>query len=135
MRCDFGVEERIMNRLAAACAALTFLLASAVVARSADVAATAKIADILAAPAAYDGKHLVVSGTAAHVEHRTSHRGNAYTVFDLCDGSTCLHVFSFGSPTVNEGATISVPGTFAAEKHVGSQTFKNELDVDQGGLK
>lgn len=129
-----SVEGALMNRLAAACAALTFLVALSAVAR-ADDAAPAKIADILAAPATYDGKHLLVSGTAAHVVHRTSARGNAYTTFDLCDGSACMHVFSFGAPNVAEGATLSVPGMFAAEKHVGSQTFKNELDADQGGIK
>ena len=36
--------------------------------------------------------------------------------FSLCS-SECIHVFSFGSPRISDGETITVHGTFAAVKH------------------
>lgn len=107
--------------------ALLFVLAATTVASA---QTTLTPADLVAHGSTYDGQHVSVTGTAAHVEHRTSHRGNAYTTYDLCSGTSCIHVFAFGSPNVQEGASVTVSGTFAVEKHVGSAVYHNELDVD-----
>lgn len=88
-------------------------------------------ADLLAHGATYDGQHVSVTGTAAHVTHKTSHRGNAYTTYDLCSGAGCIHVFSFGSANVQDGASVTVAGTYSVEKHVGSDVYHDELDVDE----
>lgn len=89
-------------------------------------------ADLLAHGATYDGQHVSVTGTAGNVVHKTSRRGNAYTTFDLCSGTSCVHVFEFGNASVAEGASITVNGTYSVERHVGSDVYHNELDVGNG---
>jgi len=96
-------------------------------------ASPTRIADILAAPASFDGKHLTVNGNVQQLSAKTSRRGNAYTTFDLCDAS-CIHVYSYGHPKIANGQTLTVNGTFFADKHVGNADFKNELDADDGSL-
>lgn len=109
--------------------ALTLMAASPVPA----ITAPAAIADILANPASFDGKHLAVTGTIANLAPKTSKRGNDYTTFDLCD-TKCIRVYSYGHPKLSNGQKLTVNGTFAADKHVGSLDFKNELDADEGSL-
>jgi hypothetical protein len=99
---------------------------------TATVAATT-ITQILGSPSVYDGKHIDVSGTVEHLEQKVSHKGNAYVTFALCSGQ-CIHVFGFGSPPISDGQPITVHGTFAAVKHVGSYTFYNEIDADDPSL-
>ena len=89
---------------------------------------------ILANPTEYDGKHLTVSGTVQHVVAKTSHKGNTYETFDLRDNS-CLKVFTWGHPGLQEGRSLSVSGTFDAVKRVGRYTFLDELDADEGSVQ
>ena len=105
------------------------MLALAGAALPAAAAATA-IAAIVASPATYDGQQLDVTGTVGDVKTKTSKKGNPYTTYTLCDGGACIHVFTFGSPKLADGASLTVHGTFIAVKHVGTLTIKNELDVD-----
>lgn len=90
-------------------------------------------AAVLAHGAQYDGKSITVAGTVAHVVHKTSHRGNAYTTFDLCSGTSCIHVFEYGNMTVTAGAASTQTGTYSVEKHVGTDVYHNELDVESNG--
>ena len=94
----------------------------------------AQIAAVLANPTSFDTQHLSVSGTVAQLAEKTSKRGNAYATFDLCDGTSCMHVYSYGHPKLTNGQTVTVNGKFFADKHVGSLDFKNELDADEGSL-
>lgn len=93
----------------------------------------ATIAQILSGSSSYDGQHVEVRGTVEHLEQNVSHKGNPYVTFSLCS-SQCIHVFAFGSPSLSDGQTITVHGTFAAVKHVSSYTFYNEIDADEGSL-
>jgi len=95
--------------------------------------ATLSPADLLAHGATYDGKSVAVAGTIAHIVHKTSRRGNAYTTFDLCAGTSCIHVFEYGNASVTEGATGTFTGTYSVEKHVGSDVYHDELDVEGSG--
>jgi hypothetical protein len=110
--------------------ALLFVLLNAI---SGVPALAATIAQILGSPGSYDGSHVDVKGTVAHLEQKVSHKGNAYVTFSLCS-SQCIHVFGFGSPSISDGQTIMVHGTFAAVKHVSGYTFYNEIDADDGSL-
>lgn len=105
-----------------------FLLAQGIAAAQAPLSP----ADVLAHGASYDGKQIAIAGTVAKIEHRTSHHGNAYTTFDLCDGSSCIHVFEFGAPELTAGQTLTVRGRFSLEKHVGTAVYRNELDAASG---
>lgn len=86
-------------------------------------------AALLAHASSYDGKMVTVSGTVTEVRHHTSHKGNAYTTFGLCDESHCVRVFEFGSPAIANGQTRTVTGTFAVSRKVGNATFRDEIDV------
>jgi hypothetical protein len=79
--------------------------------------------------AAYDGKLVTVAGTAKHVEHKTSKRGHAYTIFELCDLTDCVRVFQYGTLPVTDGQSRTVTGIFAVEKRVGSVVYHDEIDV------
>ena len=45
-----------------------------------------------------------------------------------------MNVFRWGLPNVGKGKQVTVGGTFAAVKHVGSYTFRNEIEADEGSL-
>lgn len=96
-------------------------------------AATATIAQLLANPSSYDGSQVDVTGKIEKLKQKTSHRGNPYVTFSLC-ASQCIHVFGFGTPSISDGQTITIHGTFAAVKHVSGYTFYNEIDADDGSL-
>jgi hypothetical protein len=95
--------------------------------------ATVKPSTILANPSQYDGQHVAVSGTVTNIQEKTSHRGNAYDIFELCD-TQCIRVFTFGHPSITERQHLVVHGTFSETKHVGSYTFHNEIEADENSL-
>jgi hypothetical protein len=93
----------------------------------------ATIAQILVSPSGYDGQHVDVRGTVEHLEQKVSHRGNPYVTFSLCS-TQCIHVFGFGTPSLSDGQTITVHGTYERVKHTSGYTFYNEIDADDGSL-
>ena len=95
------------------------------------VLAADSIDAIVANPAAFDGKRVSVHGTVADVKQKTSHRGNDYTLFDVCEAK-CVHVYAHGHPGLANGAVVTVTGTFAASKSLGSFTVTNQIDADDG---
>lgn len=123
----WGLEECVMKRFAIP-AAIFVLLATLPAAGSAGT-----IAQILGSPSSYDGSHVDVKGTVEHLERKVSDKGNPYVTFSLCS-SQCIHVFAFGSPSISDGQTITVHGTYEAVKHVSGYTFYNEIDADDGSL-
>lgn len=113
---------------------LALLGASPAAAPSAAASAPTQVAAVLANPVSFDGQHLTISGTVAKLAEKTSKRGNDYSTFDLCDGTSCIHVYSYGHPKLTNGQALTVNGRFFADKHVGSLDFKNEIDADEGSL-
>jgi hypothetical protein len=113
---------------------LALLAASPSPAPAATAIAPVQITAVLANPTSFDTQHLSVTGTIAQLAEKTSRRGNDYSTFDLCDGTSCIHVYSYGHPKLTNGQTQTVSGKFFADKHVGSLDFKNELDADEGSL-
>jgi hypothetical protein len=111
---------------------ISFGLALTLLCGAAAAQAAVTPADLLAHGATYDGKSVTVAGTVGSIVHKTSARGNAYTTFDLCTGSACIRVFEYGAPSLTTGQSLTVTGTFAVEKHVGSSVYHNELDVESG---
>jgi hypothetical protein len=83
------------------------------------------VSQILNSPAQYDGAHLTLTGTVEAIEQRVSQSGVPYVTFLLCSDS-CIKVYASGAPSVGEGETLTVEGTFAASKR--------ELDADQGSI-
>jgi len=84
-----------------------------------DFAESIKPSEILRDPAAFDGKHVMISRTVQNVIPKTSRKDNDYETFDLCDASG-VRVFTWGHPDLREGQHLSVSGTFDAVKHVGA---------------
>ncbi len=109
------------------------MLLGAWLAATTQVYAADSISAILRAPSSYDGKHVEVTGTIRSLREKTLHKGNAKDTFSICDGG-CLRVFTFGHPEVSDGEKLTVHGIFAAVKHVGRHTFRNEIDADEGSL-
>jgi hypothetical protein len=96
---------------------------------------TLSVSDLLASPSTYNDSHVVVAGSVADVEAKTSHAGNDYETFDICDvNGGCLRVFTWGHPVIHEGGKITVRGTFETTKRVGKYTFHNEIEADEGSL-
>jgi len=92
----------------------------------------ATIDQILGSPANYDGHHVDVKGTVAHLERKVSHHGNPYVTYSLCSAQ-CVPVIAFGSVPVSNGQTITVHGTYESVKHVGDEyTFHNGIVADGG---
>lgn len=98
---------------------------------TAPVLAADSIDAIVANPTTFDGKHVSVHGTVADVKQKTSRKGNDYTLFDVCE-SKCVHVYAHGHVGVTDGAIVTVGGTFAAVKQLGSYTITNQIDADDG---
>jgi len=100
-------------------------LPSAVLARD-------SVGDILARPAAFDGRDVVLEGKASAIDPRTSRRGNEYFTFRLSDASgASLRVFSRGKLTIAPGDRVEVRGRFKRERRVGQYTFTNEVEARQ----
>ncbi|MGH2638101.1 MAG: hypothetical protein ACRDF4_02275 [Rhabdochlamydiaceae bacterium] len=96
------------------------------------VAADLSPSEIINQPDQYNRQEITVSGVVEDFRAKTSHRGNAYEAFKLCDNKECLDVFAWGSTPRNDGTKIKVSGRFWEIKHVGKYTFYNELDLDNG---
>jgi hypothetical protein len=77
-------------------------------------------------------KMVKVSGKVDKYEQRTSRAGNPYVVFDIVDGKFRVHIYGQGklAPAVKNGDSVLLMGKFRKEKQVGSQTFKDEIQID-----
>lgn len=96
------------------------------------VLAKDSIGDILARPAAFDRRDVLLEGKASAVDPRTSRRGNEYFTFRLSDATgASLRVFSRGKLTIAPGDRVEVRGRFHRERRVGSYTFTNEVEARQ----
>ena len=94
------------------------------------VLARDSIGDILARPAAFDGRDVLLEGKASAIDPRTSQRGNEYFTFWLSDATgASLKVFSRGKLTVAPGDRVEVRGRFQRERRVGRYTFTDEVEA------
>lgn len=94
------------------------------------VLARDSIGDILARPAAFDGRDVLLEGKASAIDPRTSRRGNEYFTFRLSDATgASLKVFSRGKLTVAPGDRVEVRGRFQRERRVGRYTFTDEVEA------
>jgi len=96
------------------------------------VLARDSIGDIMARPAAFDGRVVLLEGKASAIDPRTSRRGHEYFTFRLSDATgASLKVFSWGKPTIAPGDRVEVRGRFQRERRVGRYTFTNEVEAQQ----
>jgi hypothetical protein len=111
--------------------AVAVLLPGALLAQSTPYAEIVlSVSHLAAHPSEYDRQHVGVTGKVENIQLKTSQRGNAYEVFKVCD-KVCVRVFTWGHPKLSEGQSKTVHGTFAAVKHVGADTFYNEIEADE----
>lgn len=89
---------------------------------------------VMANPDHFDGKAIVVEGTATNIFFKVSRRGNPYYTFDLTDGAGSVKVFSFGKPVISDGERVKVFGRFMKVKRAGKYTFYNEIDASAGAV-
>ena len=116
-----------MRRLLALSALLVFTAALA--------AEKTTVANILKDPAKFDNKVVTAVGKVGKFKARVSKAGNKYFTFDLVDGGDHIAVYGKGElkPAPKDGDKAEATGAFAKERKVGSNTFKNELDVTSKG--
>ncbi len=112
-----------MRRLLALSAVLLFTAAMA--------AENATVSAILKDPAKFDNKALTVVGKVAKFKARVSKIGKPYFTFDLTEGTNHIPVYGRGElqPAPKDGDKVEATGLFAKERTVGTNIFKNELDV------
>jgi hypothetical protein len=87
---------------------------------------TLTVANVLAATAKYDNKTVAVKGTVARFRD-----SGTYYLFKLSDNGKQLSIYGQGKLKTDpsDGATVIVTGQFAHERHVGSRTYKDEIDA------
>jgi hypothetical protein len=111
---------------------LLWALAFVTLSSPGSVLARDSIGDILARPAAFDGRDVLLEGKASAIDPRTSRRGNEYFTFRLSDATgASLKVFSRGKLTVAPGDRVEVRGRFQRERRVGRYTFTNEVEASR----
>jgi hypothetical protein len=98
------------------------------VAMAAAPAATATIAQLLAFPSSFDGKHVDVRGQVQKLQQSAPSNGTPSVTFSLCS-SQCVQVIGFGSPGISNGETVTVHGMFTAIKQVSGYIFYETIDA------
>ncbi len=88
--------------------------------------------DVLAQSREYDNKPVAAVGTAERVRTDETSRG-AVLQFDLC-GHRCIHILDASNPTVAEGATATVTGTFHTHFERGRFSADDIIIIVPGGL-
>ncbi len=83
--------------------------------------------EVLARPGWFDGKRLVIAGTVANLEERTSAGGRPYYLFELDDGLRAIGVITFGRRPCQAGAYAVIEGEFARLRRHDQQTFRNQV--------
>jgi hypothetical protein len=106
-----------------------FLICSILLAGTTVAQEATTIAQLLAYPSSYDGKHVDVKGQVRMLEQNASPNGNPSVTFSLCS-SQCIHVIGFGSPGISNGQTVTVHGMFAAIKEVSGYIFYEKIDAE-----
>jgi hypothetical protein len=94
---------------------------------------TVPVSSILSNPEQFDGKDVTIRGTAAAVKQTISRRGNPYTTFQVQDNGAEITIFTFGHPDTKNGNRVEVTGIFTRAKHVGANTFYNEIEARKVG--
>jgi hypothetical protein len=81
-------------------------------------------------PAQYDGQTVTLRRTVAALKETVSRRSNDYTTFKLHDPSGgMVTVFKWGHSSLKDGDWVEVEGVFQRVKHVGADTFYNEVEA------
>jgi hypothetical protein len=94
-------------------------------------AAEVNVCEIVARPASFDHKSIMLQGRATAVKETTSRRGNDYTTFKLQGPNGCgaVDIFTWGHHTLTNGDHVRVDGVFETEHHQGHYTFYNEVQA------
>jgi hypothetical protein len=88
---------------------------------------------IFAAPRAYDGQHVEVTGRVEHLHALRLSNGQPYLQFSICSAH-CLFVFAPGSAPIIGGQTITIRGTYYNRKNVGGYVVRRGIAVDPAAL-
>jgi hypothetical protein len=92
------------------------------------------IADLLKKTDDFDKKAVSIIGKVDNFKAKTSKAGNAYFTFKLLDEKdNKLSIYSRGKldKDLADGQKVEVTGYFKKESKVGSNTFKNEVDISK----
>ena len=97
------------------------------------------VKELATSPSKYDGNMVIVRGIVQQVDEEVTRRGNAYYVFQLTEGPYTVAVYSAGKPSITNGDSVRVTGTFAREKRVCRYTLHDiavmEIDASKGSIR
>lgn len=91
------------------------------------------IRTLLAAPATYDGQHILVHGQVGQVlRGRTLAGGRRVTILTLvgADGQR-IHAVTWGSPFLLEGTLVELRGIFRAEFQIDEQEHQGIIEIQE----
>lgn len=76
----------------------------------------------------YD-QHVVIAGRAQSLRARTPERGNPYTYFEIADGTGRMPAVGWGLLQIDSGDVVEVRGVYRAVVHMGSDVFRDAIEV------
>lgn len=106
--------------------AVALLLAAALPALAASAVTISSLAQ---SPASHYGQVVLVTGTIAGYEQKTTAKGNAYADFRLQGGGASVVVFAGRPKSLRNGLRVRVLGTFVKSKRIGRDTFRNAVEA------
>jgi len=93
--------------------------------------------DLKKEPGQYDGHRIVVTGRVQSIEIQRGRRGSEYVMMVLEGESTSangpgqtIQVISLSPPTVREGYSALVQGTYHVEGKQAGRPFENFIDAE-----
>lgn len=77
-----------------------------------DEARPVRVAEILAAPEAFEGLQVVIRGTVLRAKREVFPNGRPYYTLSVADGPAVVTVFSWTRPAIGDGDRIEAAGVF-----------------------
>lgn len=84
-------------------------------------------------PARFDRAKVTVVGRVTHLRRKIAYFShNAYEVFLLCEGTSCVHVYlSDANSQAREGDLTRVRGAYYVSFHTGKYVYGNEIEAEE----
>jgi len=101
------------------------------------LAGTLTVSQLLANPAAYDGRTVTVTGDALIVRHQSDPRSGPWTLISLADideRGKVINVVAGGRAPLSNGDVARATGVFRVQSRRGRYTYSNELICDNGAV-
>src|SRR5438477_3512988 len=86
--------------------------------------------DLIEAPDRFEGRRIVLTGTAQDPRQRMPDGGPTYTSFTVVDGSTRVPVVAPGTQPVSAGDLVEVRGVFHGQLRIGGDALVDTVEAE-----